>query len=220
MKRMKKLQMFSCVVAVMLLGLTTQALADERDDRLKAGIDFHVTALADADDGGAPHVFVLSGGGKFNDRHITGGGHFQDVDPSSGVPATIFSNGSWRATRLISFTETNHPNNPYGYVLSGIADMEVLLFPDDGPAAGVPATLKIVSNVGFGGVHTGLPEGFFLDVEDGLSYEPAIFQFGLTDFAVPGGPDAEFSALGDQLATTHELVRRLSIVHGVLRRGE
>ncbi len=209
----------------MLLGLTSQALAGEHEDRLKAGIDFHVVAVASADDGGVPHLFVLSGNGAFNDRHITGGGVFLDVDPSSRVPATIFSSGTWRATRLISFTENVDRNNPYGGVLSGIADMEVLLFPDDGPATGVPATVTIACNVGFAGLQTGLPEGFFIDVEDGLSYEPATvpgtgFPFGLTDFVVPGGPDQEFSALGDQLATTHELVRRLTAVHGVLRRGE
>ena len=163
MKRMKNLQMFSCLVAVVGLGLTSQALAGEHEDRLKAGIDFHVVALANADDGGVPHVFILSGNGAFNDRHITGGGSFLDVDPSSGVPATIFSSGTWRTTRLISFTENVDRNNPYGGILSGIAVMEVLLFPDDGAATGVPATVTIACNVGFAGLQTGLPEGFFIE---------------------------------------------------------
>lgn len=222
MKQMRTLRTFSCLVAVVLLGLTTQTLGSEHDDLLTQGLGFHFVSLSGAtDEEGVPHGLFMTGNGTFNDRHVAGGGFFNDA--VGGVPV---STGSWRGTRLISFTKTEHPSNPVGFNLSGILVMEVLLFPEDGPETGMPATLTLVCNIPPPvGIFTGLPEGYFLEVEEGLSYQPGTFPgtsfpIGVTAFSVSQGPDPGFSALGDQLASTHELVRRLSTVHGVLRRGE
>ena len=216
---MRDLRTFSSsLVAVVLLALTTQALANDDDDLLKEGLGFHFVSLSLATDAeGVPHRLFMTGNGTFNDRHVAGGGFFNDI--VGGFPV---STGSWRATRLISFTKTEHPLNPVGFNLAGILVVEVLLFADNGPPTGMPATLTVVNNLPPPvGIFTGLPEGYFLEVEDGLSYVPATFPgtsfpVGVTAFSVPQGPDPEFSALADDLAFTKELVKRVAGAHGML----
>ena len=51
----------------------------------------------------------------------------------------------------------------------------------------MPATLKVVCNLGFAGVSTGLPEGVFLKMPEVDQFEPATFPdtefpFGITIF--------------------------------------
>ena len=91
--------------------------------------------------------------------------------------------------------------------------MEVRLFPEGGPdnddddsfAAkyagdddddddkGISATLKITCNIPPEGLFTGLPEGYFLDIQDGLSFVPATFPggfpIGVTAFGPGNGDD-------------------------------
>ena len=77
MKQIRILRMFTCLVAVVLLGLTTQALANNDDDLLKEGLGFHFVTLSGAtDEEGVPHGLFMTGNGTFNDRHVAGGGFF------------------------------------------------------------------------------------------------------------------------------------------------
>ena len=80
MKQMRSLRTFSCLVAVVLLGLTTQALGSEHDDLLTQGLGFHFVSLSGAtDEEGVPHGLFMTGNGTFNDRHVAGGGFFNDA---------------------------------------------------------------------------------------------------------------------------------------------
>ena len=97
--------------------------------------------------------------------------------------------GTWLAERVISFSQTDHPENPWGFNMSGILELEVRLFPVDGPEEGIAAVLTIVCNIPPAGILTGQPEGYFLEIEDGLSFAPATFPetsfpFGITSFVV------------------------------------
>jgi hypothetical protein len=133
----------------------------------------------------------MTGTGRFNRRNVVGGGFFNHFDVGSAVPHTLLATGTWRAERVISFTETDHPENPWGFNLSGILEMEVRLFPVGGRRRGISATLTIVCNIPPAGIFTGLPEGYFLVVDE-LTFQPATFPgvgfpFGITSFSVNPG---------------------------------
>jgi hypothetical protein len=145
------------------------------------GLGFTFASLSDAgvDEQGVHHQIFMTGSGKFDDKRVKGGGFFNHTNGASGPPPlTILATGKWRARRLISFTKTvavAPKMNPSGFNTSGILEIEVRLFPEGGPRHGIPATLKIICNIPPEGLFTGFPEGYFLDIEDGLSFEPATF---------------------------------------------
>ena len=189
----------SVMLALMLFvgPWATPALADDDDDEGGGqGLGFHfVSQSADPAAGTAGHSFFMTGTGKFNHQYVTGGGFYNHFDNATGLLAT----GKWRAERLVSYEQVENPNIPLGFVIAGILVAEVRLFPEGGPPNGVPATLKVVCNVGPVGAFTGLPEGYFLDVA-GLSFEPATFPdtgfpVGVTAFSVGGTPDEDPTVL-------------------------
>ena len=176
----------SVMLALMLFvgPLAAPALAGGEQG---VGLGFHFVSLSvDPDgpeDGGSEpgHGLFMTGTGKFNHQHVTGGGFFNHFDNGTGM---LLATGEWRAKRMISFTPVDSPSIPipFGFVVVGVLEAEVLLFPEGGPPNGVPAILKVVCNLP--GAMTGFPEGFFLDVE-GLSFGPiGPVPVGITAFSV------------------------------------
>ena len=106
------------------------------------------------------HAVNMSGSGTIGEDEVEGGGTFQHYDIASTPPRTIFATGTWRATRLLGF----HPIGTWGVITAGIADMEVHLLRQTPSRAVIPATLRVVCDVGSGGFDTGLPEGFTLTI--------------------------------------------------------
>lgn len=182
------------IVVIMLVGvivlLTTVSAAGQEAEVLMDGIGFHFLSMSNAvDDEGVTHRILMAGNGSFNDETVTGGGSYNEFDPTAEVPQTLMAAGTWQAESVISFSQIEHPENPWGFNLSGILELEVRLFPVEGPEEGIPAVLTIICNIPPAGILTGQPEGYFLETEDGLSFAPATFPetsfpFGITSFIV------------------------------------
>ena len=184
---MKKLYLIIPLIVVALLTISTAATQEAVSE-----LSFYFVALNDGgiDDEGVHHQLVMSGAGDFNQDEVVGSGsfiHFDNSsgDPAAGEPRTLLGTGTWEAESVVSWTMTDNPNNPYGEVVSGIVELEVRLFTEDGPEDGIPAILKVICNVPPAGIFTGEPEGYFLDTEDGLSFAPTSwpdtnFPVGLT----------------------------------------
>ncbi len=165
-------------------------------DEPGVGLGFHfVSQSVDPAAGDLGHSFFMTGTGNFNQQYVTGGGFYSHFDNAAGPLAT----GKWRAERLVSYEQVENPNIPFGFIVAGVLVAEVRLFPEGGPPNGIPATLTVVCNIGPIGAFTGLPEGYFLNV-DGLSFEPATFPdtgfpVGITAFSVGGTPDEDSLSL-------------------------
>ena len=169
--------------------LVNQAQADE-DNGDQFGFHFLAQSEGPSIDG-VNHRFTMTGEGKINHHNAVGGGsfnHWNDTLAGPPPPEPILASGTWKVKSLTSFTVTDDPNNPWGQIVSGVAVMEIRLFPEGGPKKGIPATLTVVCNIGAAGVSTGQPEGFFLEVGD-LSFEPFVPANGLTAFTLGPGPD-------------------------------
>ena len=196
--------LFLVCLMFITFGGVPQELAAQEDEELS--FIFDSVSDGGVDDENVHHLFFMTGSGKFNSRDIVGGGFFLHADGASPPvptsppfpPRRLISSGRWRAERMIRFTKVDHPMNPYGFTTAGVLEVEARLFPNDGPQEGIKATLKVVCNTGFrGSISTSLPEGYFLDIEDGLSFEPGTFPgttfpTGLTAFT-PLITDEDFS---------------------------
>jgi hypothetical protein len=124
-------------------------------------------------------VVAINGAGSFGGSWIRGGGSFTHWLPTGSPPFPIAAAGFWQATQLISFD----PNGVYGTLKSGILVARAR-FRVTKPASArgrVHGRLKIVCNVGPGGLLTGLPEGVFIRVA-GFEFEPLHPEVGLTIF--------------------------------------
>jgi hypothetical protein len=173
---MKRLYIISVLV---ITGLLVISSTSSQEDNAKLNFAFASLSDAGTDDNGVHHQVLMSGFGEFDSEVITGGGFYNHWDAASGSPAAgeplnLLSSGKWQAERVISWTQTDNANNPYGGLISGILEMEVRLFPDDGPEDGMLATLTVNCNAPAAGVFTGLGEGFYIEL-DGISFEAATF---------------------------------------------
>lgn len=115
---------------------------------------------------GVSHELILTGRGTFNSRYVVGGGSWSHSAANTPAPQELISSGIWRATSLTSWTPLNPPNNPFGQIVAGVLEMEVILYPKEGPLQGVelPARLTVVCNVPSAGKVTGIPDGIVLDI--------------------------------------------------------
>lgn len=119
--------------------------------------------------GGTDRI-LASGSGSFGSA-VQGGGSFTHFQPTSaGTPFPILGFGSWTADTFMSFTPTSPPD--YGAHIAGVLEIDVTLLPEGGSP--IPATMKVVCNIGAGNLSTGQPEGIVLTI-------PGIGTFG------PGG---------------------------------
>ncbi len=172
--------------------LATPVMAD--GDK-RTGFQFVSMSDGGVDADGVHHRIFMTGAGKFNDRQAVGGGFFSHLNAAAAsVADELLASGAWKAGRVLSFTPTDDPRNPYGFNLSAVLELSARLFPEGGPHGGIPAVLTVVCNIPTveGPIFTGFPEGFFLDIDDGVSFAPisfpgTSFPFGLTAFPVLRG---------------------------------
>lgn len=110
---------------------------------------------------------ILTGDGQFNSAQVVGNGTFVHFLAGGPPPRPIQGAGTWKARRLVGFTF----NGTYGPGVSGILLMEVDLVPDGGGV--IPATMRVVCNIGAGGLDTGSAEGVTLEIPGGGTFSPA-----------------------------------------------
>lgn len=130
--------------------------------------------------GNVQHFLAIAGCGGFNDVEVEGRGGFLHINLNSPVPRTIFGSGSWKPRRLVSFQPFG---DPYGVFQAGVAHLDIELVRVVPPRLVLPATLRIVCNVGPAGPAsiTGLPESIVLHA-DGLTFDQPVA--GLTVFTI------------------------------------
>jgi hypothetical protein len=124
----------------------------------------------------------LNGSGSFGVGFVNGSGTFTRLNPTGTPPFPLVSSGTWRATKILSFSET--PGSPYGQVISGILSMEVELRPIGNTPS--TATMEVICNSAGAALLTGEDEGVRLTMSDGTTFGP-IGQ-GQTIFS-PGNPE-------------------------------
>ncbi len=135
-------------------------------------------------EGGFPKDFVgLSGDGSVTPSNVEGGGlftHWRIASSLSTKPYPIIGAGTWKATGLNSFTTIGS----YGTLAAGVLDMNVDLVRDIPSKAVIPATMKMVCNIGAVPlVNDSLDEGVTLDIPAiPLEFEP--FGLGVTVFGI------------------------------------
>lgn len=139
---------------------------------------FDCQVLGPTTPAGVKHFLAMAGCGKFGDAEVEGHGSFLHFDAASAVPRHIIGSGTWKANRLTSFQPFG---DPYGVFQAGIAHLDINLVRLVPSFAVVPATLRIVCNVGPAGPAsiTGLPENIVVHV-DGLTFDSPVA--GLTVF--------------------------------------
>jgi len=140
---------------------------------------------------GVNHRIIMAGTGKIDDEDVEGGGSFTHFNAASPVPQTVLASGTWKAKSLVSFTLAGLWGSQF---VAGILEMTVELVADFPSRAVLPATLRVVCNLGPPGISTGEPEGFKLTVP-GAPFSPFVqttfpgtsFPFGLTLFTKGAG---------------------------------
>jgi hypothetical protein len=161
------------------LAIPTTAFGSEEDDgHSRQHMNLHFAALSGAVSPGAKGVVLMAGEGTFTSSHIQGHGIYEHIDPTTPKPNTLLHAGSWKATRLVSFTSIG----TYGVQAAGILTMKVDLVQDIPSPAVMPATLTVVCNIPFAPFVTGKDEGFSLDAPFG-SFEPETPTVGITIFS-------------------------------------
>ena len=134
----------------------TLAWPDSASAHLGRGFYFAAVGFA-----APPDRIILTGAGRYSSRDVHGGGNFTHFQATGSPPFPIVGSGRWIATELLSFTPTTPPG--FGAHRGGILEMQVKLFPTGGSSiSGV--TMKVVCNIGPGGLSTGEEEGVTLTV--------------------------------------------------------
>jgi hypothetical protein len=177
--RRQALQQAGAVSVLGALGIPTAVFADEGDDGDAARhLNLHFAALSQAASPGAKGVVLMAGDGTFTPSHIHAHGIFEHIDPTTPKPNTILNAGTWKTTKLMSFTLTG----TYGVQAAGILTIKVDLVQQIPSPTVMPATLTVVCNIPFVPLLTGKDEGFSLDAPFGL-FEPQTPTVGITIFS-------------------------------------
>ncbi len=168
----------SFLMAALLFAGVLQLWAEPAQARHRETTDF-AFVVVDRQVGGSD-LLILNGNGTISSDDIEGGGSFTHFRPGGRPPFPVVASGTWEATRLISFT----PIGTYGAHAAGILEMQVRLIPSGGSP--VPATMRMVCNIGAGGLQTGEGEGVTLRVRSGSVFEPmdagvTVFSLGAED---------------------------------------
>lgn len=127
---------------------------------------FTFVAFSQADplgDGTIPR-FAMQGSGRFTPERgeVQGGGSYLRDNAADAVPRPVLDFGTWLPTEIVSFHLV--PNGTFGRITAGILVLRVRLFSDvDGSVS--TATLRLICNIGDGGITTGEREGFVLNID-------------------------------------------------------
>jgi hypothetical protein len=169
----------SLAAASLATGLDTPArpvLA--ADTRAAENISFYVAALSLAGGKGARGITGLGGTGNLApwlEAGVQGSGVFQNYDPTTPKPYTILHSGTWKATKLVSWTKVGN----YGMNAAAVLTTEVTLVQHLPTPAVMSARLTVVCNIPQAPLMTGQPEGFMLDAPFGL-FRQAMPAMGIT----------------------------------------
>ncbi len=176
--RRQALQRAGAVGVLGALGIPTAVFADEGDHGdAPRHMNLHFAALSQAASPGAKGVVLMAGDGRFTSSHIHAHGIFEHIDPTTPKPNAILNAGTWKTTKLVSFTSIG----TYGVQASGILTVKVDLVQQIPSPAIMPATLTVVCNIPFVPLITGQDEGFSLDAPFG-SFKPQMPTVGITIF--------------------------------------
>ncbi len=133
------------------------------------------------------HLIAMNGKVIFSAERgrAFGSGNFVHLDNAPPVPKPILAFGNWRTTEFLDYDTMDLP--AYGTIQASILELGIVA------AAGeerINAQLRLICNVGAGGISTGEPEGFVLDVPESpfgpLRFEPFVPPMGLTHISTPG----------------------------------
>jgi len=100
-------------------------------------MNLHFAALSQAASPGAKGVVLMAGDGTFTSSHIHAHGIFEHIDPTTPKPNTILNAGTWKTTKLVSFTLIG----TYGVQAAGILTIKVDLVQQIPSPTVMPATL-------------------------------------------------------------------------------
>jgi hypothetical protein len=138
--------------------------------------------------GGIQHRIVMNGKIIFNAERgrAVGGGSLTHFDNAPPVPKPIIASGLWKTVEFLDYDTLDLP--PYGVIQASILDVGIVAGAGEEQ---ISAQLRVVCNVGPGGISTGEPEGFVLDVPESpfgpLRFEPLHPEVGLTHISTPNG---------------------------------
>src|SRR5262245_38716259 len=175
---MKKLFILVVASAAVACGLFLPTASDTPVASAADRNEVRFTFAVQSRDGETGHRINLEGTGAFDGRHVEGGGTFTWFNPVGPPPFPVIAAGSWRARKFLGFAPTDPP--VYGVHGAGILQMEVELRPIGGRR--LPGVMRVVCNIGAGGMVTGEEEGVALALRDGTEFEQVT---GLT-FFIPG----------------------------------
>ena len=131
-----------------LTGLAGVARADGEDDGKR---QFSFVVLMQS--GTSEHRILLNGGGFFGEGGVQGRGAFTHFRATGTTPPPIVGFGTWKAKRLVGFTEVG----AFGSQQGGILDLIVELRASNGTKLR-NVEMKVVCNLGPSGTSTGLDE--------------------------------------------------------------
>ncbi len=163
--------------------LATPTWADEDQDRVYDFVAFSKGATIS----GVDHRIGMRGAGSFQVEagkgKVKGGGSFVHFNNASPIPKAILAFGTWEPTEFVSFFTIG----TYGLITAGILETKINLTSQEGTV--VPATLRLICNIGAAGLSTGEVEGYKL--------------------AIPGAAFSPFVPLDPPLGLTHLGLRGL-----------
>ncbi len=143
-----------------LPSLAGLARADEGDEDADGERQFSIAVATRAGD--TADAIILDGGGSFDDEEVDAEGGFTHFQFMGSPPLPVVAHGSWKATRLVKFTQFG---STYGSYMAGILDLLVDLHVANGLLI-EGASMKVVSNLRqTAGIFTGVdPTGVRLSV--------------------------------------------------------
>ncbi len=130
----------------------------------RGDVGFHFVSTSKAATvGTVEHRVMMTGDGKYNQltTEFKGGGNFVHFDNAGpGDPKPILGAGDWRPTRLANLNIIG----TWGKFAAGVFEMDVQLLQNFPSKALIPASLKIICNLGCGKLSTGQGEGTTLNI--------------------------------------------------------
>ena len=184
MDRRSFLQTAGCgsIALVSLPAAVLPTWADTGDDPT----NFHFMSVSTTGMvSGVVHNMIMAGQGEFSGSQVAGGGFYVEFDDVPPAPKPVLASGTWRAREVMSFELAG----TYGVQGAGILEMRIeLLRQLPSPSAPIPATLRVVCNIGAAGLRTGEDEGYVLTVAGLPPFRPMVPAFGLTAFSTVALP--------------------------------
>jgi len=120
---------------------------------------------------------IISGDGRFDSKHVHGGGSFDHFEAVGSPPLPVVATGTWKATRFVGFalptvTAPGDPEGTHGVYQAGVLELIADFYAvGKDPVRDVP--VEIVCNLGPAGASTpGKEEGVYVSFP-GLEFEPS-----------------------------------------------